>query len=226
MSREISSRTFFITGTDTEVGKTYVSAGLVKALVAMGLRVAAFKPVASGLDADGSNQDARLLRDAANIPLSMDQVNPYRFEPPIAPHIAAHEAGRVIEIQQIVDQIENIEADIKIVEGVGGWDVPLGDDVMLNALPKALHAEVVLVTGMRLGCINHSLLTARAIQQDACPFSGWIANFLPPAMSRAEKNLQTLRQLMPGPYLGQVAAHAHDESLTAIAQRLIAQPAV
>ena len=203
---------FFITGTDTEIGKTYVTRGLTRALTARGTKVAAFKPIASGLDADGHNADAKQLSAAAALDLPMDVVNPYRFEPPIAPHIAARECGLPINPVPIVLAIRGIAAEIKLVEGVGGWNIPLSppapapghEILMLSDVPRYLDAEVIIVVGMRLGCINHALLTARAVLADGCRLRGWVANVLPPAMNRLQDNIETLHHLMPCPLLGVV----------------------
>lgn len=201
---------YFITGTDTEIGKTHVTAGLARAIKARDLTVAAFKPVASGLDEDGFNADAKELQAAASQTLPMDVINPYRFVPPIAPHIAAHETGLPIFLAPIVLAVQGIAADIKLVEGVGGWNVPLSSPLsepgaevlMLCDIPRALDAEVIIVVGMRLGCLNHALLTARAVLSDGCRLRGWIANVLPEGMSRLGQNLSSLRNLMPCPMLG------------------------
>lgn len=224
------SAIYFITGTDTEIGKTHVSCGLVRALKRRGAHVAAFKPIASGLDEDGYNSDAKALREAAGLELPMDLVNPYRFGPPIAPHIAAHETGLPIQLIPIGLAIHGIAAEIKVVEGVGGWEIPLAhpsDDpdtetLMLSELARTLDGEVVIVVGMRLGCINHALLTARAVLADGCRLRGWVANVLPPAMNRLEQNLSTLSRLMPCPLLGVVEGdeEQQEQSFDKLAQLL------
>ena len=195
---------WFITGTDTEIGKTYVSCALIRHLTAQGHRVAAMKPVASGcvITRDGlRNDDALGLMAATNVILPYEMVNPYAFEPAIAPHIAAQQAGLTINTEKISAIARTIEADYLVIEGVGGWCVPLGDERMLKDLVKVIADEVILVVGMRLGCINHALLTAARIQQDGLPLKGWIANHVDPDMKAQEENLETLLSFMPVPLI-------------------------
>jgi len=195
----------FITGTDTEIGKTYVASALIRQLVAAGHRVAGMKPVASGCESTPAglrNEDALSLIAASNMDLPYELVNPFAFEPAIAPHIAAQEAGQKIDINKISRLAETIEADCLIVEGVGGWCVPLSDGHMLSELAMATSDEVIIVVGMRLGCINHALLTAAQIQRDGMSLKGWIANHVDPDMHVQSENLATLEALMPCPLLG------------------------
>ena len=196
---------WFITGTDTEIGKTYVSDVLIRQLVAEGHRVAAMKPLASGCERtpDGlRNEDALRLMAASNVALAYEVVNPFAFEPAIAPHIAAEEAGVSIDIDKISALGKVIEADYLIIEGVGGWCVPLGNGRLLPELAKAVADEVILVVGMRLGCINHALLSAAQIERDGLRLKGWIANHVDPDMQAQSENLETLRALMPAPLMG------------------------
>ena len=196
---------WFVTGTDTEIGKTYVASALISLLVADGYRVAGMKPVASGCEKTESglrNDDALRLIAASNVNLPYDVVNPCCFEPAIAPHIAAREAGQVIDIDRISKLAQSIEADYLVIEGVGGWCVPLGETSMLTELATATADEVIVVVGMRLGCINHALLTAAQIQRDGMPLKGWIANHVDPDMLAKSENLATLQALMPCPLLG------------------------
>lgn len=196
---------WFITGTDTEIGKTYVASALIRHLVALGYRVAGMKPVASGCEKSSNglrNSDALSLMAAANVSLPYDDVNPFAFEPAIAPHIAAQEAGQLIDIAKIGAIAQTIEADYLVIEGVGGWCVPLGDECMLAELAKATADEVIIVVGMRLGCINHALLTAAQVERDGMPLKGWIANHVDPDMQVQSENLKTLQTLMPCPLLG------------------------
>ena len=196
---------WFITGTDTEIGKTYVSDALIRQLVADGHRVAAMKPLASGCERtlDGPrNEDALKLMAASNVALAYDVVNPFAFEPAIAPHIAAEEAGVSIDIDRISALTKTIEADYLIIEGVGGWCVPLGNGRLLPELVKKVADEVVLVVGMRLGCINHALLSAAQIERDGLCLRGWIANHVDPDMQVQSENLNTLCALMPAPLMG------------------------
>ena len=195
---------WFVTGTDTEIGKTYVASALIRYLVNAGYRVAGMKPVASDCQntLDGlRNDDALSLMAAANVELAYQVVNTFAFEPAIAPHIAAANAGRPIDVDQICMAARTIVADYLVIEGVGGWCVPLSYDCMLAELAKATADEVILVVGMRLGCINHALLTASRIGRDGMPLKGWIANHVDPDMQVQAENLQTLQSLMPGPLL-------------------------
>lgn len=196
---------WFITGTDTEIGKTVVASALIRHLAEKGYRVAGMKPVASGCAVTENglrNDDALSLMAAANVDLPYELVNPYAFEPAIAPHIAAQEAGQSIEIDKIRLCAEKIDADYLVIEGVGGWCVPLGNDCLLPELVRAVAEEVIIVVGMRLGCINHGLLTAGRIRQDGIKLKGWIANHVDPDMQVQSENLKTLQALMPCPLLG------------------------
>ena len=198
---------WFITGTDTEIGKTYVASALIRYLAAQGFSVAGMKPVASGchrMDEGLRNDDALSLMAAANVDLPYDIVNPYAFEPAIAPHIAAAEAGQVIDVGNISAIASSIKADYLVIEGVGGWCVPLGDGQLLAELAKATAQEAILVVGVRLGCINHALLTAAQIARDGMHLKGWIANYVDPDMQVQNENLKTLRKLMPGPLLAEL----------------------
>ena len=198
---------WFITGTDTEIGKTWVSCALVRHLVGQGYSVAVMKPVASGCertDAGLRNEDALALMSAANVQQNYGQVNPLAFEPPIAPHIAAERAGVRIDPDRLAAAANGIEADVLVVEGVGGWCVPLGHGVMLSELAARLADEVILVVGLRLGCLNHALLSAEQIRRDGLNLKGWIANFVDPDMLEQKSNFATLEKLMPAPCLGWV----------------------
>ena len=196
---------WFITGTDTEIGKTRVASALIRQLVAEGHRVAGMKPVASGCEnthAGLRNDDALSLMAASNVTLPYETVNPFAYEPAIAPHIAAREAGRSIDISRISGLAKTIEADYLIIEGVGGWCVPLGDNIMLAELAKATADEVIIVVGMRLGCINHGLLTSAQVERDGLKLKGWVANHVDPGMHVQSENVATLHTLMPCPFLG------------------------
>ena len=200
-------RTLFITGTDTEVGKTVAACALVRQLVAGGQKVAVMKPVASGCEwVDGQlrNEDALALMEVANVALPYGQVNPYAFEPAIAPHIAAARAGVLIEPARAASKAAGIEADWLVVEGAGGWCVPLDEQRLLPELVRCFTREVVLVVGLKLGCINHSVLSARQIEQDGFRLVGWVANEIDPAMSCREENLETLKGLLKAPLLMEI----------------------
>ena len=197
---------WFITGTDTEIGKTFVACALLYALRRSGLSAVAMKPVAAGFDDQGLNDDVERLLAASSTQLPRDLVNPYGFKAAIAPHIAAEEEGRRIELPHIVASFAQLQAhaDAVLVEGVGGFCVPLGDDYDTGDLAVALKLPLILVVGMRLGCINHALLTQQAITARGLTLAGWVANRIDPAMSRFSENLAALQARLPTPLLGVV----------------------
>lgn len=199
----------FVTGTDTGVGKTLVAAGLVRGFVDQGLRVSVMKPVASGSErtAEGlRNEDALALMAASNVSAPYERVNPYCFEPPISPHIAADEAGIRVDLAQIRRSFEALAAssDWIVAEGAGGWLAPIGPATSIRELALTLHLPVVMVVGFRLGCINHALLTKLAIEAHGAEFAGWIGNAIDPAMARRTENLETLIRLLGEPPLALV----------------------
>ncbi len=217
---------YFITGTDTGVGKTLVSCALLHAFAAQEKRVAGFKPVAAGCDADGRNDDAKRLLAAGNVPAAYEQTNPYCFSLPIAPHLAARLAGVSVEFPRILASYRELagRADEVIVEGVGGFCVPLNDDQDSADLARQLGLPVILVVGMRLGCLNHALLTQRAIAEYGLECAGWVANVLDADMPALQENIETLQQRFAAPLLGVIpyqaqpdaqaaASHLHLESL-------------
>jgi dethiobiotin synthetase len=200
----------FVAGTDTGVGKTLVSAALVAAGRRRGQTTVGMKPVASGCtntEAGLRNADAELLRAAAGGVPDYERVNPYAFAPGIAPHLAARDAGVRIELEVIVDAYESLRRDFGtvVVEGIGGWRVPLGHVLTTEHLAKALDLPVVLVVGMRLGCLNHALLTADAIHSAGLNLVGWVANAVDPAMERLEDNIEALRERLPTRLLGYIS---------------------
>jgi dethiobiotin synthetase len=197
---------FFITGTDTGVGKTLIAAALTRALVARGLKVAVMKPIASGSEptpAGPRNADALALLAAANVTARYETVNPYCFLPPISPHIAARESGAVIDLALLRRCFDSLAsaADCIIVEGAGGWHAPIGDDATMADLAAAFALPVLLVVGLRLGCLNHALLTREAIAARGVAFRGWLANAIDPHFERAAENLATLAARLGGPPL-------------------------
>ncbi|MGH8428095.1 MAG: dethiobiotin synthase [Gammaproteobacteria bacterium] len=199
----------FVTGTDTEIGKTVVAAGIVHAFVEHGLRTAVMKPVASGgheTEEGLRNEDAECLIATSNVVADYVEVNPYCFAPPIAPHIAAAETGIAMELETILRAAHSLaaRADVLVVEGVGGWRVPLAPDFDVPALAAALGLPVVLVVGLRLGCLNHALLSAESIRAAGCTLAGWVANTIGPAMERREENLATLEVRIAAPCLGRI----------------------
>ncbi|MFK7976508.1 MAG: dethiobiotin synthase [Halioglobus sp.] len=201
------SRTFFVTGTDTEVGKTAVSCALLKAAAAKGMTTAAVKPVAAGCDAEGQNDDALQLIEAMTESMAYMQVNPVALQEAIAPHIAAEHEGRSLQASRLAGLCRGVMsggADFVLVEGAGGWRVPINNRETLADVARDLQAPVILVVGMRLGCINHALLTAEAILGDRLPLAGWVANRVEPQMACYEENLATLKRLLRAPCLGEI----------------------
>ena len=197
---------FFITGTDTEVGKTWVSCRLLERAREAGLSCYGLKPIAAGCEetADGlRNEDALNLMAASSLTLPYELVNPVALKAAIAPHIAARQEGRRISLSQLAGYVRGAlsshPADLVLVEGAGGWRVPLNDREMLSALAVELNLPVIQVVGMKLGCISHALLTAEAIQADGLRYTGTVANCFGD-MDVREENLITLRQHLPGAF--------------------------
>ena len=198
---------FFITGTDTEIGKTFVTCTLLHAVRAKGLSALGMKPVAAGAEmvkGEFINEDAARLRAAGSFDPGLALLNPYCLKSPIAPHIAAAEEGVAIEPSPILAAFAKLQAqaELVLVEGVGGFRVPLGKNYDTTDLARDLALPVILVVGMRLGCINHALLTAEAIQARGLQLAGWVANQVDPAMLRFEQNLEALTERLPAPLLG------------------------
>lgn len=206
------ARGVFVTGTDTGVGKTLVSCALLHAYAAAGRVAAGMKPVAAGCEETPEGlrcEDVALLRRASGVQAPLELVNPYAFVPPISPHIAAAEAGQVIDLERIRRAYEALTglAEQVVVEGVGGFRVPLGKHADTADLARLLSLPVVLVVGMRLGCLSHALLTAEAISSRDLRLVGWVANRVDPGMACFEANLESLQQRLDAPLLG-VVAHA------------------
>ncbi len=217
----------FITGTDTGVGKTLVAAALVRTLVGFGMRVAGMKPVASGSQRtpDGlRNDDALALAAAANVTAPYETLNPYCFEPPIAPHIAAKEAGVAIDLHLVRRRFDELahDAEFVVVEGAGGWLAPISATQTLADIALALEIPVILVVGLRLGGLNHALLSAESIAARRASLAGWVANRIDPGFERAPENLATLAARLQGAPLADVPfmtqgglAHAFAQGETA-----------
>ena len=203
------SRSFFVTGTDTGVGKTLVTAALLRALREAGHRVAGMKPVAAGSEPgpEGpANEDALLLQAESSARHTYADVNPWLFEPAIAPHIAAAEAGVAIDLARIAAAHARLAAaaDVLIAEGAGGFLVPLDAHRSFAEIPVLLRMDVILVVGLRLGCLNHALLTAEAIASRGLAFAGWVGNAIDPRFARREANVDTLAARLAAPCLGLV----------------------
>lgn len=200
---------FFITGTDTEVGKSWCSAGIMEKLKQQGHRVIGMKPIASGCDETASglrNEDALLLQQHASIAIDYELINPYRFKPAIAPHIAAEQANVSIKLGKILEHYLQLKAisDSVIVEGVGGWQVPLNEYESVADLAAALKLPVILIVGLRLGCINHALLSAEAIRTSGCTLYGWIANEMISGVADQGAVIDSIAQRIGAPLLGHV----------------------
>jgi dethiobiotin synthetase len=204
----MAKKVLFITGTDTDIGKTLIATGLLEAANKKGKRTAAIKPVAAGCSDTGEgpqNEDALMLQAAASTELSYQQVNPVALDEPMAPHIAAKEQGKQLSANRLTGFCRGITllpVDLVVIEGAGGWRVPLNNRESMAEIPKQLNAEVVLVVGLKLGCINHALLTAQAIRSDGLKIAGWVANTIDEDMLRLDENIDTLKQLIDEPCLG------------------------
>lgn len=203
------TRGYFVTGTDTGVGKTTAAVALIHALRQRGLKVAAMKPVAAGCEwVDGRLQhaDVMALCAATNVSADPAWVNPYGFVPPIAPHIAAAQVGVKIDLDKIVSASTALStlADVVVIEGVGGFRVPLGAHLDTADMARVLGLPIVLVVGMRLGCLNHALLTAEAITSRGLVWAGWIANILEPDLPGLDANLIALQKHLTAPLLGKL----------------------
>jgi len=210
----------FVAGTDTGVGKTRVTVALLHALGGLGVRAAGMKPVASGTEADGQNEDVRLLRAASAAagiaPALLQQLNPYCFPWPISPHLAARRAGVLIDvlrIRQAYRELSERSAAV-LVEGAGGWLAPINEQQTMADVARVLQLPVVLVVGLRLGCLNHALLSAQAVSVAGLRLAGWIGSVVEPRMLALEDNLDTLAQRLPAPQLGvlRFAAHRGDDA--------------
>jgi dethiobiotin synthetase len=228
----MSGRGIFITGTDTGAGKTVVACALVRALRQAGLQVAVMKPIASGAARTPEglrNADALALMEAARSRRPYAQINPYCFEPPISPHIAAEEAMIEVNTATIAQRFEEARSgsDWIVVEGAGGWLAPISERESMADLARALSLPALLVVGLKLGCLNHAQLTRLAIQSSAVPFAGWVASSIDPHMSHAEANLASLARRLEEPPLAVVPFLADAGSglvLDGLARQLIERP--
>lgn len=202
-------KSYFVTGTDTGIGKTLIASALVYGYGQRGLKAVGMKPVAAGcVEHEDSllSEDVSMLMAAGNVAAPLEIHNPYAFKPAIAPHIAAARSGVVIRFEAIQRAYEELTtlADMVVVEGVGGFRVPLRDDLDTADMAQALHIPVILVVGMRLGCLSHALLTVEAIRARGLELAGWVANQVDPQMSVYEENLQALEQRIAAPCLGRI----------------------
>jgi dethiobiotin synthetase len=199
------SRAYFLTGTDTEVGKTLIAAALLRAAAAQGLRALGMKPVAAG---DAGDVDALIA--AGNVAAPRDSINPYLLREPLSPHIAAQRDGVIIDLDHIARCFEDLRgrADFIVVEGAGGFSVPLSEAHDGGDLAVRLGLPVILVVGLRLGCLNHALLTGEAIRARGLRLAGWVANQVDAKMACVEENVDTLHTRIAAPLLGFVPHQA------------------
>jgi dethiobiotin synthetase len=213
---------FFVAGTDTEIGKTTVSLSLLKLFAQQGYATAALKPVASGATRTEQglrNQDALQLQQAATTDLAYEQVNPFAFAEPISPNFAAAKVKRELTAQQIVEACQSVlnsDAEIIVIEGIGGWVTPINNSETMADVAKQLGLPVVLVVGIRLGCLNHSLLTYEAIRKSGLPLAGWMANQIDNDMLCVEENIAYLQQQIDAPLLGILPFMETQSNLTQI----------
>lgn len=218
---------YFVTGTDTDAGKTLVSAALLTRARRLGHSTLGLKPVAAGCERDGDtlrNIDALLLQAASSPQVEYSAVNPVALEPPIAPHLAAHRAGLRLRLDEIETKIRGTlnasPRDIVLIEGAGGWRVPLNESEDLSGLAVRLGWPVILVVGMRLGCISHARLTLEAIRADGLHVAGWVATRIDPSMRDYDANLATLHHCLDAPCLGVIPwlgeASAEESDLAAL----------
>lgn len=224
---------YFVTGTDTEVGKTYVTCHLLRAATQVKLTSIGYKPIAAGCDlVDGEwvNEDAANIQKASGLSLPISEINPIALKPPIAPHIAASEAGVELTqdaIEKGLNHLQSHNVDFLLMEGAGGWRLPLslGSDNVptryLSDVVKSLNMPVILVVGMRLGCLNHAMLTAEAILADGLTIAGWVANDVTGNMTRYDENLASLKAMMPAPLLAEIPFKAQPSD--AVLQQAIEQ---
>lgn len=201
------NKTWFVTGTDTDVGKTEICCSLIAAANARGLRTAAIKPIAAGCDENKENEDALKLQAVISEPLSYQQINPVALSSAIAPHIAAGQEGKLLQASRLAGFCRGVmmgPAEFILIEGAGGWRVPINPRETLADLAIELKVEVILVVAMRLGCINHALLTAEAIQRDGLKLAAWVANTPGAKMACHDENLDTLKRRLPAPLIGEI----------------------
>ncbi|NCA27199.1 MAG: dethiobiotin synthase, partial [Methylophilaceae bacterium] len=195
---------FFVTGTDTDVGKTYIATALVRHFAKQGYQTVGMKPVAAGCETVSGelrNSDVTALVAASNVKALIGDVNPYAFEPAIAPHIAAEQSGVVISMAKIKQAFDALQAqaDVVVVEGAGGFRVPLNREETMADLAVQLNLPVIMVVGIRLGCINHALMTAGSIRATGLNLVGWVANRIDPNMPALEENIATLKAMIKAP---------------------------
>jgi dethiobiotin synthetase len=203
-------KSFFVTGTDTDVGKTLAVCAMLRAAAAAGHSVVGMKPLAAGgtqTEEGLRNDDALQLLEASTLKLSYDEINPICLPEPASPHIAAELAQRKVRIDRLAgfcQGVLSLRANLTLLEGAGGWRVPVNEREFVSDLAKQLRLPVIIVVGMRLGCLNHAMLTGETIARDGLRIAGWIANRIDPHMEHYQRNLDTLREGFPAPLLGEI----------------------
>ncbi len=212
-------KSFFVTGTDTGVGKTWVTCSLMRELIGDGLRVVGMKPVASGAEMhEGQlrNEDALRLIETSNVEAPYEWINPYCFAPAIAPHIAALHADTKISLDVIYSAYQRLTelADVVVVEGVGGWAVPINTTKTMADIAVMLNIPVIMVVALRLGCLNHAILTAQSIRSYALSLCAWIANSPDPVMPAWQENIDTLKSFINAPLAGVVPHYTNSTQVT------------
>lgn len=206
---------YFVTGTDTDVGKTFVSQLLLQDLNCKGLSTIGFKPISAGCEVTEQglvNSDAQILKETCSIELTYDEVNPFAYEPPIAPHIAAQLVDEEITfagLSQGLNRLRDYKPDVLLVEGAGGWYLPTSDSEYLCDWVVKEQLEVILVVGIKLGCLNHALLTQSVIESQGLKIAGWVANIVVPETLNIEQNIETLKNAIHAPLLATVP-YQHD----------------
>lgn len=203
-------KNYFVTGTDTEVGKSFITAAILAKLATQNLKTLGFKPIAAGCEMtpDGlRNEDGLLLQQASSVDVPYELVNPVAFEPPVAPHLAAQQINQVIDtdvLTKTLDALRVMNLDLLMVEGAGGWRLPLGQGRYLSHWCAEHKLPVILVVGIKLGCLNHAVLTAEAIERDGLTIAGWVANHHEDNMPLRSENIESLKSLINAPMLGEV----------------------
>lgn len=208
--QQLPSGSYFITGTDTDVGKTVVTRALLESVNKQGLSSLAYKPISAGCEQTNSglrNSDALILQNSSSIKVDYQFVNPIAFLPPIAPHIAAAQEAIEINIDTVshgFNRLKEKQADVLFVEGAGGWHLPVNNSLLLSDWVIEQGLDVIVVVGLKLGCLNHALLTVQSIQQSGLKVAGWIANHISPDMPYAQENISSLKELINAPLLAEI----------------------
>jgi len=222
-------KAYFVTGTDTGIGKTTAACAVLARARQQGLSTLGLKPIAAGCEEtpDGlRNSDALQLQAMSSIAVSYPEVNPFALAAPLSPHLAARAAGRRLTITQVAGHVRAglmYRPDLALVEGAGGWRVPLSDRELMSSLPRELRMPVILVVGLRLGCINHAVLTAEAILKDGVRIAAWVGSRVDPQLQDADGNIATLTAMLPAPCLG-ILPFAPGETAEALATHLDIAP--